>query len=173
MERINTWAEEYLTIIDTMWEDDNYKEGRVILEKVFLEVPDYAKAHQYAAWYAQFKLRDRKSAIMHYELALKFDPRYELTYLQYAELLIEDKNEQRLSRLKEEGMSYEEVDKAMLLNDYGRVLEVMGKYRAASAIYKEAMKHTMNYWIMNTIKSNRKRVRAKYHLFSAVYSVFI
>lgn len=173
MERINTWAEEYLLVIDTMWEEGNYPAGRAVLEKVFFEVPDYAKAHQYAAWYAQFQLRNRKKAAMHFELALKFDPRYELTYIQYAELLIENQDEQRLRVLKKEGMNYPEVDKAMLLNGYGRVLEVMGHYRAAATEYKEAMKHTMNYWTMTTIKSNRKRVRAKHHLFSAVYSVFI
>lgn len=173
MERINTWAEEYLTVIDTMWEEGNYKEGRAVLQKVFLEAPDYAKAHQYAAWYAQFQLRNRKAAAMHFEFALKFDPRYALTYVQYAELLIENKDERRLRALKREGLKYEEVDKAMLLNDYGRVLEVIGEYRAAASEYKEAIKYTMNYWTMNTIKSNLKRVRAKYHLFSAVYSVFI
>lgn len=75
--------------------------------------------------------------------------------------------------LKREGLKYKEVDKAMLLNDYGRVIEVLGDYRAAASGYKEAIKYTMNFWTMNTIKSNLKRVRAKYHLFSAVYSMYI
>ena len=173
MEYTTTWAEEYLRMVSQYWEEGKYPEGRRILEAVFLEEPTNAQAHSYAGWYAQYQLKDKSLAIMHFEFALKFDPDYAHTYVQYAELLVENKNEPRLRALMNEGMKRSEVDKASLMSNYALILEMQGRFREASATYKEAMRHTMNYWILNQIKTHRRRARAKYNLFSAVYSTFM
>ena len=123
-----------------------------------------------AGWYAQYRLKDRKCARKHYEWAILFDPSYGGTYYNYSEFLIEEKDLDTLFELMKKGMKYADVDKASLINDYARLLEINGKYKLASDQYKEAMKYTMSYWTMNTIKVNRKRARSKYRLFSAIYS---
>lgn len=166
-----TWVGEYLTLVDKLWEEGSYKEGRAVLEKVFYEAPDCAKAHSYAGWYAKHELENKELAAEHYAWALQFDPSYVHNYLLYAELLIENKDVKTYEGLKEAGLEQADVDKAELLSSYGKVLEVSGRYREAAAAYKEAMRHTLENWKLDNIKADRKRARAKYRWFSAVYSL--
>lgn len=173
MERINTWAEEYLRVVDQLWGEGRYPEGRDLLERVLREEPDYAKAHSYAGWYAQFQLQEIPTARMHYELALKFDPSYDHAYVLFAQFLIQVRDLERMRELRTQGMRIPEVNKAALLSDCAQLMEIYGLYRESAATYKEAMRYSMDSWTMNAIRSNRRRARAKYHLFSAVYSVFV
>ena len=168
-----TWANEYIKVIDRLWEEDAYDEGKQVLDSILLEEPDFAKAHAYAGWYAHYQSKDRKLARLHYELALKFEPSLGYTYYHFAELLIEQKDEARMKQLLDLGMDQEDADKANLYNDVGRVLERNGKFAQASAFYKEGLKFTMNYFTMQNMKANRKRVRSKYHLFGRWYSFLL
>jgi len=124
-------------------------------------------------WYAHFHERNRKKAKMHYEFALKFDPAWGNTYANYGEFLVEDLNEARMKDLLKVGLKNADVDKADLYNNLGRILELKEKFEEAAECYKNAMRYTMNFYTLTNIKGNRKRVRAKYHLFGTWYSFLL
>jgi len=170
MDKLSAWARESIGVVSQMWERGEYAQGRKLLQSILNEEPDYAVAHAMAGWYAQYQEKNRAMARKHYEWAIKFDPSLQRTYYDFAELLIEEKDLNRLEQLKNEGLKHDTVDKANLLNDYGRMLEILGKHKEAARVYKAAIKYTMNSWLLDTIKDNRKRARSKYRLFDAVYA---
>ena len=170
MNNLFEWAEEYLKVVDKLWEMESYEEGMKVLESVLIEEPGFAKAHSYAGWYAHYHLKDKKNARMHYEYALHFDPKLTYAYYNYAKLLVEDIDESRMKRLLTAGLKFPEVDKADLYNDLGRILELKNNYAAAAKYFKLALKFTVNEYVLRNIKGNRKRVISKKRLFGAWYS---
>jgi len=173
MDKRYTWAREYLDTVQKLWNEDEYGEARKVLQSILREEPGFGKAHAYAGWDAQYQLEDNELARIHYEFAFKFDPSDSYLYEHYAELLIEEKDEQGMKVLFEEGGNHVKVDKASLYNDYGRVLEIAGKNKDASRYYKEGMKFTMSYFMLQTLRANRKRARFKHRFFDTWYALFV
>jgi len=170
MNNLFAWAEEYLKVVDKLWEMESYEEGMSVLDSVLMEEPGFAKAHSYAGWYAQYHLKDTKKARMHYEYALHFDPKLSYAYYNYAKLLVDERDEMRLKKLLDVALKFTDVDKADLYNDLGRLVEMKHDYADAASYFKMALKYTMNEYVLSNIKGNRKRVKSKLRLFGAWYS---
>ncbi|MFT4661785.1 MAG: tetratricopeptide (TPR) repeat protein [Patiriisocius sp.] len=173
MNNLFAWAEEYLKLIDKLWEAGDYEKGSEMLKSILQEEPGFSKAHYYEGWYAQYHLKDKKQARLHYEYAIHFDPLYCDIYINFSQLLVEELDEKRLRRLIKSTKDIKEVDKAELYNDLGRILEIKEKYVEASACFKEGLKYTTDAYSMSNIKNNRKRVRSKKRMFGAWYSKII
>lgn len=167
------WARDHLKTVERFWAEAAYDQARMVIRSILIEEPGFARAHAYAGWDAQYQLEDLKLARFHYELALVFDPSDAYAYLHFAELLIAQKDEARMRSLLREGVKYETVDKATLYNDCGRLLEVLGKNQEAARLYRAAMKYTMNYFVLQTLRANRKRARYKYRLFDMWVGQFL
>jgi len=173
MNNLFVWAEEYLKLVDKLWENESYEEGYKMLESILYEEPGFAKAHSYIGWYAQFILEDIKRARIHYEYALHFDPKLTYAYFNFSKLLVSELDEKRLRRLIKSSQKFKEIDRADLYNDLGRILEKKEKYSEASACYKSGLKFTTDQYTLQNIKGNRKRVRSKKRMFGAWYSKLI
>jgi tetratricopeptide (TPR) repeat protein len=161
MKKYTTEIEEYLFRVDRLWEEGEWAEGLKVLEYVLYEEPGHGKAHAWYAWFAYVKSDDFPLAEIHYDLALKFDPSFPGTYVNFVHVLMAMKNYRKAIKVALLGTKAPAVDVAYMYNEVGRAYMLLEDYKNALYAFKKAMKNTMDKDELATYKYN-VRLAKKY-----------
>ncbi|VXC21811.1 conserved hypothetical protein [Flavobacterium sp. 9AF] len=144
-------------------------EAKELLEEILEQCPDFGKAHNHLGWIHYNKLSNHEKAIYHYKLAIKFDPNYPATYLNYAYLLVD------LNRFKEakEHIDFtfktlENIDYCNFYSELGRIYELESDYVVAYTYYQKASKLAFNPQFIENMKINTQRLSNKMSIFDKI-----
>lgn len=148
--------EERLFYVDHLWEIGEWAEGLKVLEHVLYEEPGYGKAHAWYAWFAYVKMDNYPLAYKHYALALKFDPNFPGTYVNYVNVLMSMKSYRNAIKVALLGTKAPAVDAAHMYNEIGRAYMRLEYYKEALKAFKLAAKHTIDQEEIATYKYNIK-----------------
>ena len=91
MDPYETHIENVIQLSDEALNDGNYEEARGLLENGLMEEPGYAKLHLKMGDIYQYHIQNPELSEMHYQWAIKFNPRSEEPYEELAELYNEHK----------------------------------------------------------------------------------
>ncbi|MEO1055176.1 MAG: tetratricopeptide repeat protein [Bacteroidota bacterium] len=143
---------------------EQYLEGKAILEEALSIEPGLAKAHNHMGWLYLFHLNDHNAAEYHLRLAMKCEPEYGSPYLHLTTLLLERGAFDDVREILDKALDLKDLNKASVYYDYGRYYETMGKFNKAIKKYKEAIRHSMDHDEITLFRGNIKRCRIKWFL---------
>lgn len=89
MEEDVSYVENLFLKADTSISEGKIPEGKEPLEELLQQYPDYGRAHNHLGWVYCTKYSNYDKGEYHYKLAMKFTPKYPLSYLNYTYLLVE------------------------------------------------------------------------------------
>ena len=164
MTRYDAAIEVRMARIDAFWSNGRYQEGYEILESILFDEPGYGKAHSYMGWYAYARMQNYELAERHYELALKFNPAFAGTYINFTIVLIGMGSYVEAIKIARRGMNVGGSSKAQLLSEIGRAYEYMNLLPLARGAYKEAYLMAETDEAMEAIKGAMVRVKRKRQL---------
>jgi tetratricopeptide (TPR) repeat protein len=158
--------EEMFLDAEKAFDEGNHREGKRILEDILREEPSFGRAHNHLGWLYKSKYQDFKMAEKHYKLAIKFDPEYPATYLNYAYLLRDLHRLNDLENLLNTAVKLETVNKCGVHDEFGSLYELRGEYSKAIRCYRKAISYCLNDNILEDLKKHIKRCRKKKSLFN-------
>jgi tetratricopeptide (TPR) repeat protein len=164
MKAINHIEELFLEA-DKALDEGNLAEGKKLLEEILREEPSYGKAHNHLGWLYKTRFQDYNTAETHYKLALKFDPDYSATYLNYAYLLRDSGRLDELEQILTRALNINAPNKCGIYDEFGSLYELRGQYKQAIKYYKKAIQHCLNDKILEELKGHIKRCRKKRSMF--------
>ncbi|MFZ5551734.1 MAG: O-linked GlcNAc transferase [Bacteroidota bacterium] len=164
MNTINNIEELFLEA-DRALDEGNLSEGKRMLEDILHEEPSYGKAHNHLGWLYKTKYQDYKIAEKHFKLAIKFDPEYPPSYINYAYLLRDLGRLDELEALLVRAMQIESTNKCSLNDEFGSLYELKGDYKKAIEFYNKAIKLSLNDKIVEDLRNHVKRCRRKQSFF--------
>ncbi len=146
--------------------DDLIRENKIsdaieVLESIIFEEPNFGKAHNHLGWIYETKIQDARKAELHYKQAIKSDPLYTASYINYSYLL---SNQNRFDELKnhlEKAILVPGINKATVYNEFGIMYELQGNYKEAVVAFKKAIQHCLDTKIIETYKGNITRCKQK------------
>ena len=78
--------EKYLFDAEKAFEQEQYFDGKSILEDALVEEPTFGKAHNHMGWLYLYQFNDVEMAETHLNLALKYAPKDGAPYIHMASL---------------------------------------------------------------------------------------
>lgn len=153
--------EKYLFDAEKAFEQEQYFDGKSILEDALVEEPTFGKAHNHMGWLYLYQFNDVEMAETHLNLALKYAPKDGAPYIHMASLYFDQGRLKELEELLDMASHISAVPKAFLYNELGRLNEVKGHYRTAILNYRKAIKWSMNDQEIAIAKDNINRCRNK------------
>jgi tetratricopeptide (TPR) repeat protein len=155
------YVEEWFLDADRAFEEGNLAEGKRMLEDILREEPSFGKAHNHLGWLYKTKYMDFRQAEKHFKLALKFEPEYPATYLNYAYLLRDLGRLNDLEELLSRALKMESTIKFKVYDEYGSLHELRGNYTKAIHYYKLAISLCLNDSAIAELRNHIKRCRKK------------
>lgn len=154
--------------------DDLIRENKIsdaieLLESIIYEEPDFGKAHNHLGWIYETKLQNGKKAELHYKQAIKSDPAYTASYINYSYLL---SNQNRFDELKthlDKAILVAGINKATIYNEYAIMFELQGNYKEAVSSFKKAIQHCLDVKIIETYTGNIARCKQKAGAFKSLF----
>lgn len=164
-----SYVEELFLEADRAFEEGNLAEGKRMLEDILREEPSFGKAHNHMGWLYKTKYQDYKTADKHFRLALKFDPEYAPTYINYAYMLRDLGRLSELEDLLNKAMQVEGVNRCTVYDEFGSLYELKGDYRKAIRFYKKAIASSLNDKVITDLRAHVKRCRKKQGVFARIF----
>jgi predicted Zn-dependent protease len=155
-----TWIDKYLEDAEAMIVDGQVKEGLGILNNLLYEEPGYAYLHNHLGWAYLNYTTDEARAILHLNMAIKFDPMYAPPYLHLGSKLMEQEKYADALQYLQRGTQAKEAYKPAFLETMARAYELQGEYKKAIHTYKEALASSTGYE-SNRLMEGIKRCRNK------------
>lgn len=146
--------------------ENDFAAAKGLLEEILEMEPGYGRAHNHLGWLYYAKFDNYERAAYHFRLAIKFEPGYPASYINYCYLLNEINNEPELRSLAMKALEVPGVNKAVIYNELGRSSEMSGYYKDALANYKEAIRYSMNKNEIEVFNLNIERAKQKQALFA-------
>lgn len=166
-------VEHYMTMVDDLYMRGEYLEGKNLLMEILEIEPVYGRAHSYLGWYYFAQMSDHEKALLHYELALKYDADFAGTHYNYVNLLFSMGRYEEMENAAFKAMTVSGVEKSDMYNEVGRSREMRSLYKKAIDAYKEAFRHCMDNDSMEVIKSNLDRAKMKHRMFEGWTAMFV
>jgi len=157
--------EQYVLDAESAFEQQEYLQGRELLERALEEEPTYGKAHNHLGWLYLFQLNEFEKAETHLKLALKYAAGYSAPYKHMSSLLFDAKRLDEHEKLLQEARKVAGITNSFIYNDLGRNEEVRGRYRHAIKQYKLGIRWSMDQEEIIVLKENIRRCRDKKWLF--------
>ena len=159
---------------DTLITEGNVSEAKVVLEEILAEYPDFGKAHNHLGWIYCVRLSNYEKAEYHYKLAIKFDPSYPSSYINYTYLLVdlgkfEEAKELIFNTLK----NVVGIDKSSYFSELGRISEFEANYTEAYQYYKKSLNLAFSKSFIDNMNANMARVKDKMSTFEKLKLNFI
>lgn len=171
MNTINNIEELFLEA-DRALDEGNLSEGKRLLEDILQEEPSYGKAHNHLGWLYKTKYQDYRIAEKHFKLAIKFDPEYPPSYINYAYLLRDLGRLDELELLLNKALQVEATNKCSLNDEFGSLYELKGDYKKAIEYYNKAIKLSLNDKIVEDLRNHVKRCRRKQNFLGRFGRIF-
>lgn len=174
MEENISYYENQFIKADTLIGQSEISEAKELLEEILAQYPDFGKAHNHLAWIFHIKLTNYDKALYHYKLAIKFDPAYAASYLNYTYLLVDmGKFEQAKTHINQTLQTLENADKASYYGELGRIYEVEQNFIQAYKYYKSSISYAFNPQFIENMKINMNRIKDKMSIFEKLKLKFI
>lgn len=166
------WIEEQFLLVDKLFGNQEFAEGKRLLEEILEQEPGFGKAHNHLGWLYYAKLDDYEKAAYHLQLAIKFAERYPAPYLNYMYLLNYLNRHRDLLKHAELALLTEGVSKSIIQNELGKSFEINGFYKEAIKAYLEAKRFSLDKNETQMIDENLERAKNKATLFSKKFFSF-
>lgn len=158
--------EEMFLEADKAFDNGEHTEGKKMLEQILREEPSFGRAHNHLGWLYKNRYQDNGKAEKHYLLAIKFEPEYTPTYINYAYLLRDEDRLDELETLLNNALKIKGMNKCNVFDEFGSLYELRGDYKNAIGYYKKAITYCLNDKIVTDLQNHIKRCRKKASLFS-------
>lgn len=156
-----SYIEELFLEADRALDEGNMAEGKRLLEEILSEEPSFGKAHNHLGWLYKTKYQDYVTAEKHFRLALKFDPEYPPTYINYAYMLRDLGRLSELEDLLNRALKVVATNKCAVYDEFGSLYELRGQYKKAISLYKKAISLSLNDKVIEDLRNHIKRCRKK------------
>lgn len=166
------YIEELFLEADRAFDDGNLAEGKKILEEILSEEPSFGKAHNHLGWLYKTKYQDFRLAEKHFKLAIKFEPEYPATYINYAYLLRDLVRLDEMEVLLNKALKVEATNKCALYDEFGSLFELRGDFKKAIFYYRKAIQLSLNDKVIEDLRNHIKRCRKKGGFFLRVAGWF-
>src|SRR5690606_29146567 len=108
------------------------------------------------------KLSNYEKGMYHYKLAMKFDPKYPASYLNYTYLLGDmGRYKEAKEHIEQTLKNLENADKASYYSELGRIYEAEQSFMEAYKYYKMSSNYAFNPQFIDNMKANMHRVKDK------------
>ncbi|WP_276380456.1 hypothetical protein [Flavobacterium sp. H4147] len=140
--------------------------AKEVLEEILAQYPDFGKAHNHLGWIHYNKLSNYDKAIYHYKLAMKFDPKYPASYLNYTYLLVDiGRYSEAKEHIAHTFETLENADYCSYNSELARIAEYEEDYILSYRLYKAAQRNALNPNFIDNMAANMKRVYHKMSIF--------
>lgn len=146
---------------DELIKEKKISEALEILHSIVQTDPSFGKAYNHLGWTYIYHLSDYKKAEEYYKNAIKYDPSYTATYMNYAYLLSMQRRYNELETLLKQSLKIEGINKDSVYNEYGIMYELKNNYKDAVIAFKEAIKNSLDANIITTYQANIFRCKTK------------
>lgn len=158
---------------DSLIGEGKVSEAKELLEEILNEYPDFGKAHNHLGWIYANKLSNYEKGEYHYKLAIKFDPKYPASYINYTYLLVDTSKFEEAKKLINTALTeVEGVDKASYYSELARICEFERDFINAYGWYKKSSDLAFNPTYIENMKINMKRVKDKMSTFEKIKLTF-
>jgi tetratricopeptide (TPR) repeat protein len=158
--------EEMFLEADKAFDNGEHTEGKKMLEQILHEEPSFGRAHNHLGWLYKNRYQDNRKAEKHYLLAIKFEPEYTPSYINYAYLLRDEDRLNELESLLNNALKIKGMNKCNVFDEFGSLYELRGDYKNAMIYYKKAITYCLNDKIVTDLQNHIKRCKKKSSLFS-------
>lgn len=146
---------------DNFLNDSKYAEARQFLEEAVKIDPTHVQALNALGWLYERKYYDYQKALKCYQAALKSNPNYAPTHLNYCYLLSLLERYEEFELQSQAAMQVAGINKPRLIGEMGIVEERRGNLVKALKIYKEAMKLSISNEDVDMFKGDIERCESK------------
>lgn len=168
-----SYVESLFIKADTSLTEGNIAEGKEILEEILAQFPDYGRAHNHLGWIYSSKYNSYEKAEYHFKLAIKYEPSYPASYLNYVYLLVDTERFQEAKALINHTLQQVRgIDKGSFYSEQGRICELERNYPGAYKYYKEAIREGFNPKFVENMNVNIKRLKGKMNIFDKLKILF-
>ena len=158
---------------DSLISEGRISEAKELLEEILNENPDFGKAHNHFGWIYANKLSNFEKGEYHYKLAIKFDPKYPASYINYIYLLVDIAKFDEAKKMITIGLTQVQgVDKASYYSELARINEFERNFIQAYLLYKKSSDLAFNPSYIENMKTNMKRVKDKMSTFEKIKLTF-
>lgn len=155
------YIEESYLEVERLIGQEHYSDSRRLLEEMLMAEPAYGRAHNRLGWLYHTKLQDYSKAAEHYRYAIKFDPEFPGTYVNYVRLLNEINDRKALVEVAKMGLKVPGVQKDILYTELGLSAEKSMKFAEASTYYRSSIRYTLDQHMVLRNKEHLKRLKEK------------
>ncbi len=152
--------EYYLEALDNL-EYGGIVEAKRLFEKIVWEQPEYGRAYNYLGWIYHRYFFDFAQAEEMYNLALKYAPRFPVTYINYMSLLTETDKWEHLKYLLDKADKVTGVKKSVIYFHYGRLYEQNENYEVALEYYADGKQATIEEFELEQFEECIERCQNK------------
>lgn len=168
-----SYVENQFIKADTLIGEGKISDAKELLEEILNDYPDFGKAHNHLGWIHTNKLSNYEKGEYHYNLAIKFDPKYPPSYLNYIYLLVDIAKFNEAKKIINIGLTQVEgIDKASYYSELARVYEFERDFIQAYKMYKKSSDLAFNPSYIENMKINMKRVKDKMSTFEKIKLTF-
>jgi tetratricopeptide (TPR) repeat protein len=155
----NNLVEEYFLKVEKLFNEQEYAQGKNLLEEILRLEPGYGRAHNHIGWLYYAKFDHYSLAEYHYNLAKKYAPEYPASYYNLSYLLVEVGKYEMARENARDALAISAVSRSRMFNELGRIDELTGNFDSAIVNYREAIRISLNKSEMDTYSQNIARVR--------------
>ncbi|MBL7936407.1 MAG: hypothetical protein JNM51_11440 [Bacteroidia bacterium] len=152
----NKFNEDFLKA-DELIKDNKISEALGLLQSIILEEPSFGKAHNHIGWIYETKLGEHNKAELHYKQAIKSEPTYHASYVNYAYLLSGQNRFEELKKHLEHCLNVHTINKSTIYNEYGIMYELQGNNKEAVKAFKKAKQYCLDIKTMETYDTSIQR----------------
>jgi tetratricopeptide (TPR) repeat protein len=142
---------------------DNIKVGEAvfILESILHDLPNFGKAYNHLGWIYKNKYQNNEKAVEYFEKCIELQPDFPPVYYNYASLLSQTGNFDRLEQILTQAISVHGIDKCIIFNEFGILHELRENYAEAEIFYIQSMKLALDNKLVDNRLSAVERCRKK------------
>ena len=146
---------------DELISEKRISEAIEMLESIIYEEPNFGKAHNHLGWIYETQIQSSKKAEIHYKQAIKSDPDYKASYINYAYLLSSQNRFEELKQHLDKSINVVGINKVSIYNEYGIMYELQGNFKEAINYFKFAIQHCLDSKTIETHKMSIERCKSK------------
>ncbi len=161
MDIYEAYIENVILLAEEAMDDGHYQEARRLLDSGLAQEPGYAKLHAKMGELYHCHMNNLERAERHYQLAIRFDPKYKEAYEYLIQLYREHKKDKGIFYWMSKAQQVEELNKAFVFGNLGRVAEREKTYKKAIRLFKKALMESQNNYETDELKDHIKRIKYK------------
>ena len=161
---MNTQLEELYLEAEAEIKNNNFAEAFKKYESILYEEPSNGPTLNSLGWLYKTQLENYAKAESYYRAAIKGDPSYPHSYLNYATLLTDMERYEELTRLLDSCLKVPSIDKSMVHSKFGFMEELKLQFSDAIRHYEKAILFSLHDDRIKDYQQHIERCRTKIEL---------